>query len=319
MAGKTFKFNPEFTGSKTATTSWGEWVDESGNPVQQSVPGEACIVPKENVVPWFDSSAVLECPEYRREWTHSWKVEVSMETKEIDLDKLPLIKKFVSLLKGPRKFQDAEIHALWVSHIPQNITTEQIALYLEFTAAAYGAKNLMSFCRFPGYLYVHMIFYPGHSIELHGSPIPWKLRFDTSRIPLKKGYQIGDLYVRLCGNETSICSMEVERPAVMISMAPLTQQIAGIAFTTPRKPSSEMLKTYVRRGVNSMEKVKKMVKLMEAGVDVEGISLMNRLDLVLKKIPETALENYGDIRNRRIIAEKVREATTCKKKMTFGF
>lgn len=318
MSSKSFKFNPTFTGTQTQSGPWGEWVDSTGNPVTSTVNSDGAEVPQDKVVPWFDGSVPLECAEYKRDWTHSWKIEVTMKTKKIDLNDIPIIKRFISALRGSKKFQDSEIHVLWVSHIPQNITQAQMSVQLQFTAAAPGTKNVMSVCQFPGYLYTHMIFYPGHSIELHGSPIPWALILDTTEIPLNPGYQIGDMYIRLCGKETSISRMEIERPSIMISMAPLTQQIAGVALTAPRKPSDQMLKTYVRRGINSTEKVKKMVKLMEAGVNIEGMALMDRLDIVLKKIPEDVLNKHGDPKNRKIIADKVHEAASCSRKTTFG-
>ncbi|DAF42371.1 TPA_asm: protein 3 [Pinus flexilis virus 1] len=317
MAGKSFRMNPDFTGSQTSTVRMGEWVDSEGRALDEGT-GSGGNPVEGKVVPWFDRALPVECPEYKREWTHSWKVHVDKTTKEIDLNNLPLIKKFISALKGSKEFQDAEIHALWVSHIPQNVTQEQISVQLEFTKALDMAKRTMAACRFPGYLYTHMIFYPGHSIELHGSPIPWAIKLDTSRIPVAADYRIGDLYLMLCGNETSISHMEEERPAVMISMAPLTQRISGVALTAPRRPSSKMIQTYARRGVNSASRATKIIKLMEAGIDVEGLGLLGKLDIALEMIPEDILNTHGDPKSSKVIAEKVSQAAKSRKKVKFG-
>jgi len=316
MGSKSFRFNPEFSGSSLTGTKQGEWLDQSGNPV--TGPSTGTEVGADKIVPWYDSALPIECPEYKREWTHSWKIKVDKTVTRIDLNDLPLIKKFISALKGSKEFQDAEIHVLWVSHIPQNVTQETMDVKLEFTKATDPSRRVMSMCEFPGYLYTHMIFYPGHSIELHKSPIPWALTLDTTRIPVANDYQIGDMYIRLCGNETQVSHMEEERPAVMISMAPLTQRISGLTFTLPRRPSSKMIEGYVKRGVNSRKKTAKIVKLMEAGIDVEAAALIGKLDLILEKVPDDALKNHGDPLNARLIAQKTQEATKCRKKTSFG-
>ncbi|DAZ90618.1 TPA_asm: protein 3 [Abies virus 1] len=302
--GSKFQFTPGYGESSSEIKRMGKWTKEGDT--QDDDQGKP--VPQASIVPWYDSAVAQDAPDNKQVWTHSWTVRVKKNVERINLNELSIVKEAVKMLKGPMELYNAEVHLLWISHIPQNLFRENISFGLNFTQTKDPDRAEMSKNIFPGYLYTHHIFYPGHSIEMYKSPIPWEISLDLTGIDTVEDYVLGKLYVKICGSQSAITRMEGERKSEIITMAPLTQQIAGITLTRPRKPSTKMLQGYVKRGINSRAKTDKLIKLMSAGINVEGAALIGKLDEILKTVPEDALDKYGDPEAAKVIQKSVEAA-----------
>ncbi|DAZ90847.1 TPA_asm: protein 3 [Taxus virus 1] len=296
--GPVFKFDPSYT--QTSKGPMGTW-EQVVDPKEDTEIKES----SREVVPHFDNSIPSVVPVYKTNWTASWRLKVKKTTQELLLSDLSIVKSTVSKLMRSRKMFDTEIHLMWFSYIPQNLFQENMGISLHFTEALEEGRSLMAQNKVPAYLFIHHIFYPGHAIELYGSPIPWRLDIDLSRLPVTNNYVCGEIHVKVTGKHGPVPRMEEEKLSEMIAIVPIEQEIAGITLTRPRLPSSEMLRGYVKRGINSQDKVDKLIKLQSIGLDVEGMSLSGKLDSVLKNIPNSLLDKRGDKSARVEIANRV--------------
>nr|DAZ90815.1 TPA_asm: protein 3 [Sciadopitys virus 1_Can] len=296
-----FNFNPDYLSGRS--THAGSWAGGSSETVTELGPPDTSLV-----APQFDTSVPDAVPAYRTNWVYSWRIHVNKKRQVLSLNKLDLIKKAVSSLTRSRKLYNTEIHIMWFSNIPQNLFRENVTFSLHFSESTDPDKKVMSKNIFPGYLNTHHIFYPGHSIELHNSPIPWEIHLDNTAIQVTEKYVMGEIHVKLVGMQGDIAKMEEEKTSQVIAMVPLTQPIAGVTLTRPRIPGTEWLQGYVKRGVNSKAKVDKMIKLQSLGIDIEGAVLAGKINSVLGNVPDQLLEQAGNHEIRREIYRKVIDA-----------
>lgn len=286
MAG--FKFNPKYWGDSAAVSTH---ADESGQGEEQR---EAMTIATREISPVFDNSVPENVPYYKENWTYSWRISASKERKQIDLNSLSFMRQFVSKIQRSTKMFNTEIHLMWFSNIPQNLYREHMSFSLRFSQSTDNQRELMTVNKFPAYLNTHHIFFPGHSIELHGSPIPWIIDIDMDRIPISDNYVAGEIHIKLVGRQGSIPQSENARPSQIVALVTPEQPIAGVSLTRPRLPSSEWTKGYVKRGINSNARVEKMLGLQTMGIDVEAVALVGKLNTVLKKVDSGLLERCGD-------------------------
>ncbi|DAZ90633.1 TPA_asm: protein 3 [Amentotaxus virus 1] len=290
---KGFKFNPAM-GS----------IEHDSKSTKQSTSDQDIFVQKSKeaqYVPCFDDSIPRNIPKYKTSWTHGWRVMIKKTSQEIHLNQLSMIKRIVSSLQHSRKLSNVEIHLLWFSYIPQNLFRENIEFTLSFTESTDPDISLLAKNVAPGYLFTHHIFYPGHAVELQGSPIPWKVGVDLSQIGISDDYICGELWIKIVGNQSQAVTMEEERHSQMIALVPLSQPIAGVTLTAPRIASREMAMGYIKRGVDTQKKTGKILKLQSLGVDIEALTLTKKLSNVLQAVPDSLLEfprdgdNYSKI------------------------
>ncbi|DAZ87281.1 TPA_asm: P3 [Arceuthobium sichuanense virus 2] len=279
--------------------------------VKKSIKGASGAITEEQqelIVPVFDRSLPLLIPDYQTDWKYRWNIRITKYRTIIDLNKLSIRAWLAKNIFTSRKLYNTEIHVLWFSHLPQNLFPEYMTISLNFTQSTDTNKRTMAENPFPGYLYTHHIFYPGHSIELHNSPLPWEIEIDHSEIPVASEYVMGEVFVRIVAKQTEAPRMEEEKLSQMIAMAPLSQPICGITLTRPRTPSTNWIQGYVKRGIDSKAKTEKLLKLMDAGVNVEGAALAKKLDAIISNVPMDALDRRGDDDAKKIILNSTLEA-----------
>ncbi|DAZ90704.1 TPA_asm: protein 3 [Cupressus virus 1] len=307
-----FKWNPEY--NPITSNTMGSWSKNPSNQAEEEIAELGALCPMDKVHPVFDPSLPMDVPDYTTSWTYSWQMKIKKGVSLINLNDLSFAKKMIKELSRSRKMYKTEIHVLWISHLPPNLYRESVTINLNFEPATEADKKLLSKNTLPAYLYAHNIFYPGHSIELWNSQIPWSIKIDHTEIKVDPKYTMGELHIKIVGTQTEAPQMEQQKKSQLIAMCTLSDPIVGITLDRPRKPSTKWMEGYAKRGVNTRARQEKLMRLMESGVNLEAAALLGKLESIIQHVPDDLLRKCGDPDACKMIEAEVIKAVRGKKK-----
>ncbi|QYF49872.1 MAG: protein 3 [Xinjiang varicosavirus] len=229
----------------------------------------------------------------RKRWDYSckWDMVISGPMKEFDLGKQPLLKGLFNKITGKVSLTNPEIHVVWRGLVPPSICRNDVVVTCRFTADRSEKMGLMSQHTHGMHLYMHHVFYPGHSITVGpGTDLPWAVGFSIPDFELDPKYVVAQVHVRVTGYFTQIPEYATQKDSELISIVPMDELVTGFAMSAPRVPNQGWILRGHKMGVDGRTMANKVKFLQEIGVDIEALRMAGGLKQIMKTIPNNVVK-----------------------------
>nr|DAZ90820.1 TPA_asm: protein 3 [Senecio virus 1] len=238
----------------------------------------------------FDPYAPSIIPSEKIDFAMKWSLKSKGNDNTFDFGKIPVGQAITNKFKGVQTLNSVEIHVVWKSHVPPTEGQDNVSISLLFTPyAGYENKQQVTHTH-PTHLHMHHIFYPRNSCNIVGmAKLPWAIDIHVEGENYVPDYVVADVYVRLMGYAKPVASYPEDKDSELISIVPMSIPIEGIRLSKPRRVGDKWKAGSVKRGTSSEVNAKKMIVLQQMGVDLEGATMMNIMDQLLKAIPRNVL------------------------------
>lgn len=234
-------------------------------------------------------------PSVRFDHSHKWNMKITGPAREFDLGKQSYFNGLLNKMKGKMSLTNPEIHVVWRGQVPPNICRDDVVISCRFTPKRDEKRGLMALHTHGMHLYMHHVFYPGHSISVGpGEILPWAIGFSIPEYQLDPNYEVAQVHVRLTGYFAQIPEYSSNRDSEMISIVPLDEPVTGFVTSAPRVPNSEWLMRGFKLGLEGKSLAKKVKFLQEMNINIEALSMVGELRNTLKVISSDSIKDNCD-------------------------
>ncbi|DAZ90638.1 TPA_asm: protein 3 [Apera virus 1] len=213
---------------------------------------------------------------------------------ELNLGKISTADRFKSMKWMTGTLMDAEMHILYLPHLPKNIyKREIIKIKLHFKGIEEGKKSEMSVAAFPVSMHTHLIFYPGHSFSLKNPDgYPWKLTLETDA-EIDENYSAADILIQITAYNSPVSQYSPKHGASIISLVPIEDVPTGVVLTKPRQGTQWAL-SKVKYGLQNKKDLSILNRMQEAHIDLEALQYMGILGTALNRVKKILISSDND-------------------------
>lgn len=240
----------------------------------------------------LDAHAPSAVPNERAIFSQKWTWNPKGGENQISLKNIGILSKLNMVKWGNTgSVTDSEIHLIYLPHLPIELyRNDMMEIELHFDGAEEGEASLLSKAVFPSPLHSHIVFYPGHSFSMKpGAKFPWIINMSTSA-SVHESYPVADIVVYFKGYNTPLSYHTSKSGADIISLVPTSEIPTGVTLTRPRAGGDWKMKG-LHYGVRSKKSIETIILLQEAGIDVEGLQMIGKLEEAVKRVGKDGMSD----------------------------